>query len=218
MKKIITLFKVTLLSLTCLFFTTSCDLEVQKPFDFKPETTTQRTFKDQNAWQFIQKQTSPDPTALAGDKLDYFIQAIKLTGLESEYTKTGTNRTFLMLNNTAFTGSGRIIQLVTGSTSGDLVSADKEQLKTLLRYHIVEAYIDQVEALPVFNTYYTFQSLIPGEDGVLSFRRSERYGITVNDSPELPATKRSAGVRNHNFIFQNGIGHVLQSYVRRTPF
>lgn len=218
MKKILSKFSVACITVFGLFMATSCELGLQKKFDFVPETTNLRTFKDQNAWEFIQKQTSDNPLALQTDKLDLFIQAVKLVGLEAEYSKPGNNRTFLMFNNAAFNGTGKIIQVVTGSTTGKLENANKVKLTNLLKYHIVEAYVDQKEALPVYGTNYTFQTSIPGEEGMIVFRRDERYSVTINDSPELPTTRKSAGIRNHNFIFGNGIGHVLQDYVRRTPF
>ena len=155
------------------------------------------------------------------------IEAIKISGLIEEYNQmSNTERTYLMLNNNAFTGGGDIIQVVTGSanvgaseTIADvLADANIERLKKLLRYHIVTTYITQKDPLLDYTAEYTFQTLIDGEDGIIVFERNERYAISLNDSPTLPSTREPENVRNHNYLFSNGIGHIIADYVRVVPF
>ena len=207
--------------LLCLLITmASCDLELQDTFEFKGELGPLITFEDQTAWEWLQTQTTPTTdTVLAGDKFDYLLQAIELTGLVDEYNQTATrDRTYLLLNNNAFEGENDIIDVVTGSTDGDLANADVAMLKSLLQYHIVEAYIDQVPTLFEYGVDYKFQTLNPGEEGAIYFRRDERYRVDINESPQLPSTARDTRVYNHNYVFQNGIAHHLNSYVRNVPF
>ena len=161
---------------------------------------------------------------------------MKTAGMVEEYNQTETtDRTYLLLTNSAFTGGGDIIQIVTGSWDEDVVAGETfaetmarvdtpeklEKLRTLLKYHIVTTYINQVPVLFEYDTDYLFQTLIPGEDGLIAFRRTNRYGININnrDAP-LPtsATSQSEGVRNHNYVFNNGIGHMIQDPVRNKPY
>jgi hypothetical protein len=158
------------------------------------------------------------------------IAAIKRAGMENEYNNSSiVNRTYLMLNNNAFTGSGDVIQLVTGSatvgpdeTPDDVMArADVEVLKLVLNYHIVDAYVAQIPTLFQYNVDYLFQTLIPGEDGLIAMRRNERYFISINNSnAPLPtsATSQSENVRGHNYVFSNGIGHIIADPVRNQPY
>jgi uncharacterized surface protein with fasciclin (FAS1) repeats len=208
---------------TVLFFTLflmgSCDLKLQEPYDFQPELPDEITFKDQTAWDWIQKQTTPAGTTVFSiEKFDYLIQAIKQTGLEAEFSKAGDKRTFLLLNNAAFLGTGKIIPLLTGSATGTLDKADKTRLTNVLKYHIVDAYVDQIVALPVFGAQYEFKTLLDGPNGVIKFTRNERLSITINSAADLPTTKKSAGVYRHNYIFGNGIGHIMNVHVGITTF
>ena len=69
--------------------------------------------------------------------------------------------------------------------------------------------------------FFIFQTLIPGEDGVISMRRDDRYRIDINRAPApLPysATTQWERVRNHNYVFNNGIGHFIADPVRNKPY
>ena len=204
--------------LLCTF--NSCDLEMQKKNEFVPGIPELATFKNETAWEWMQKQTSPTGTIPAANKLDFMIQLIKVAGLEAEYNKPVTERTYLFLNNSAFTGAGRINALLTGVTAGtgDLSKVDKVRAANLLKYHIVDAYVDQLNAVPVYFAQYQFKTLLEGPNGVISFTRNERYSLTVNSDPTLPSTRRSTGVTLHNYQFKNGIAHFISSHVGVTPF
>lgn len=198
---------------------TSCDLELQDTFEFNDELGPEITFDNQTVWEWLQTQKSPTDTIMVDDKFDLLIQAIEMTGMIEEYNQTTTNeRTYLLLNNAAFIGDNDIIEVVTGEQDGDLADADLRILKNLLSYHIVTSYVDQVPTLFEYGVDYQFQTLIPGEDGEIYFRRDERYAITVNGANQLPASARQVGVFNHNYVFQNGIGHHLNGYTRSIPF
>ncbi|GAK98046.1 hypothetical protein JCM19294_1668 [Nonlabens tegetincola] len=98
-----------------------------------------------------------------------------------------------------------------------------EKLKTLLNYHITADYVDQVPTLAITQTWYTFQTLIPGQDGVIAYKRDDDWDIQINgNGSPMPATARTGGwtenVRNHNYVFSNGLGHIIADPVRNQPY
>lgn len=209
----------------------SCDLELQRGFDFEPEVDLTDPFADLTAWEWLQTRTARnDEGGLIGEEFDYMIAAIEKAGMVEEYNDPSiTDRTYLMLNNNAFTGNGDVIDIVKGSptvgedaTPAEVIdSADVEILKKILQYHIVTTYVAQVPTLFEFGVNYVFQTLIPGEDGIIVMRRDDRYRIDVNRSPApLPstATSQNERVRGHNYVFQNGIGHIIADPVRNKPY
>ena len=218
----------TIIGLTvCLF---GCDLELQKGFDFVPEVDTTDPYKNITAWEFIQTRNNlNDNGSLNGEELNYMIAAIERAGMIDEYNGSNADRTYLLLNNNAFTGGGDIIQLVTGSSSvaagetpSDVMArADVDVLKRILQYHIVTTFVAQVPTLFEFGVNYIFQTLIPGEDGIIAMRRDDRYRIDINRAPApLPSTATSQWerVRLHNYVFLNGIGHFIADPVRNKPY
>ncbi|MBU1822520.1 MAG: fasciclin domain-containing protein [Bacteroidetes bacterium] len=202
-----------------LFLLTGCDLEIQKPYDFQPEVFPLATFEDQTVWEWLQTQQSPNGLAAVDQyKFDFLIEAIQLTGMQEEFNRKGDKRTFLLLNNNAFDDANEILQTLTGSTKGSLKAANVARLRNVLMYHIVEEYVLQIPTLEVINQEYMFQTMIPGEDGLIVMQRNDRYSISVNNTSSLSTTARAANVRSHNFRFNNGIGHILNDYVRNRPF
>jgi len=198
---------------------TGCDLEIQKPYDFQPEVFPLATFEDQTVWEWLQTQQSPNGLAAVDQyKFDFLIEAIQLTGMQEEFNRKGDKRTFLLLNNNAFDDANEILQTLTGSTKGSLKAANAARLRNVLMYHIVEEYVLQIPTLEVINQEYMFQTMIPGEDGLIVMKRNDRYSISVNNTSSLSTTARAANVRSHNFRFNNGIGHILNDYVRNRPF
>jgi hypothetical protein len=219
--------------LTSIAFT-SC-LGLQENFDFQPEIDANDPFADGTAWDYIQSANALNEEGnLDGEQFNYLAAAIKKAGMEDEYNQTSTtDRTYLLLNNNAFTGGGDVIGIVTGSdTIGVNATPEEtmervdtpeklERLRTLLKYHIVTTYIAQVPTLEIYDVDYLFQTLIPGEDGLIAFRRDFTWRIDINREPApLPATALSQWerVRNHNYIFNNGIGHHIADPVRNQPY
>ncbi|WP_445737019.1 hypothetical protein [Mariniflexile sp.] len=223
-KRIIAIFSM------CVLFV-GCDLELNTGYDFNAELDLVEPFENMTAWEWIQTRNvlNEDGTINTGE-FDYLIEAIKVAGMVDEYNQTATkDRTYLLLNNNAFLGKGDVINIVTGSDkipvgetpAQTMARANIEKLRTVLKYHIVTTYINQVPVLYKYDTDYLFQTLIPGEDGLIAFRRTNRYGISINNSDApLPssATSESEGVYNHNYIFSNGIGHQIQDPVRNKPY
>ncbi|NJB35139.1 fasciclin domain-containing protein [Croceivirga sp. JEA036] len=221
--------------LTIALITVGCDLELQDRFVFEPEVNLEDPYKDITAWQFlsssqVNNQFNEDG-ALIGDNYDYMSAAIEAAGLIDEYNTPNDGRTFLMLNNNAFLGNGDVIALVTGSpdieegeTPAEVMArADLDVLRLVLRYHIISTYITQNDPLVEFGVNYTFQTLIPGEDGKIVLRRDDRLRVDINRNPApLPSTATGGGnnerIRNYNYVFSNGIGHSINDPVRNKPY
>ena len=199
----------------------SCDLELQTVPEFTPEKVEIVTFKEQTVWDWLQTKNTPAGTAANSGNFDSLNKAIVLAGMEVEFQSTNPDRTFLLLNNNAWIGTavGKINRDLTGATGRGMNQIPVAKLKALLQYHIIDAYVDQREALPSFAEIYMFQSLIPGETGRISAARNDRYSITINSSPLIPtSTKRSVNVFRHNYVFKYGIMHQLDAYARYAPF
>jgi hypothetical protein len=199
-----------------------CDLEVQKPFEFVPETKNIATYEDKTVWEWLQTQKSPTSlTAVDQYKFDFLIDAIEYTGLVDEFNRKSDRRTFLLLNNNAFDDANKILQTLTGKVTGPVRAADKTRLTNLLKYHIIDKeYITQIDPLKVYGSDYFFQTLNEGDNGKILLRRDERYTVSVNPATVFPltATRRGTTVRTHNLRYANGIAHVLNDYTRNVAF
>jgi hypothetical protein len=206
-------------NIVCSLFIISCDLEIQEPYEFKPEATKLVTFKEITALQYIETKLTPAGSAASGDNFDSLYRAIKLTGLESEFNGSDPKRTFLLLNNTAWVGTtaGKILRDI-GNVK-DMTAIPVDKLRTLLRYHIVTEYIHQIETTKNHLDFYYFQTLVPGDSGLMSVERDERYTLTFNNGARLPAaTRKSATAFRHNYQFKNGIAHMMNTYIRNIAF
>ena len=209
----------------------SCDLELQEGIEFVPEVDLTDPFANITAWEWLQTRTKlNDNGSINGEEFNYMIAAIEKAGMVEEYNNTSMQeRTYLMLNNNAFTGNGDVIAIVTGSaTIADgatpaqvFENADVDKLKKVLQYHIITTFVAQVPTLFEANVNYIYQTLIPGEDGTIVMRRDNLYRIDINKEPApLPssATSQFERVRGHNYVFQNGIGHIIADPVRNKPY
>ncbi len=232
MKKIKNITIWGLLSLTLLI--TGCDLDLQERFVFEPDVDLSDPFAELTAWQFFnlpQVNALNEDGGLVGDNYNYMAAAIQAAGMVDEYNTANSGRTFLMLNNNAFTGNGDVIALVTGSADVEdgetpaevMARADVDVLRLILQYHIITTYVTQNDPLAEFGVNYEFQTLIPGEAGKIVLRRDDRLRVDVNRSPApLPGTATGGGnnerIRNYNYVFNNGIGHSLNDPVRNQPY
>lgn len=242
-----TYFKFKILVGLCVsFMLTGCDLDLQENFNFKPEVDLTDPHSNKTAWEFIQENTVfNEDGSYDNEELNYMEAAIRKAGFVDLYNQTETtDRTYLLLNNGAFRGSGDVIQIITGSSSssiteiidGEEVTREAtpdeimarvdtpekmEKLRKVLRYHIVTDYIAQVPTLFESEVWYLFQTLIPGDDGLIAFKRDSRWRMQINRNPApLPATALSQweNVRRHNYVFNNGIGHFINDPVRNQPY
>jgi hypothetical protein len=221
-------FKIIISAILALSFL-GCDLELQEGFTFTPDVDFEDPFSDITAWQFLQQnQQLNEEGGLNGELYNYMVAAIEAAGMVDEYNSSNASRTYLLLTNNAFTGGGDVIELITGSEEvGEdetpeqvIARADLEVLRTILRYHIITSYVDQL-TLSERGVNYEFQTLISGEDGVIILRRDERYRVDINRNPApLPssATSQNERIRNYNYVFSNGIGHAINDPVRNKPY
>lgn len=246
MKTFIKLKIIVLLGVGFLF--TSCELELQDTFDFQSQAVTDDPFDDITAWEFIQSKTGVNEDGTYNfEHFQYMRAAIEKAGMIEEFNQTAdTLRTYLLLNNAAMTGGGDVIQIVTGSAAttetivvnGEdverVLTPDEvfervdtpekmEKLRTLLKYHITLDYVQQVPTLAVEGTWYVFQTLIPGDDGLIAYRRDADWDISINvNGSPMPSSATTGGwnenVRNHNYVFNNGVGHIINDPVRNKPY
>ena len=190
-----------------------CDLERQRQFEFDPDIAPQVTF-DMTALEFIRSHP--------GDNFYYLDTAITLTGLEAEYESNTDPRTFILLKDAAFNERGEILSQITGSTDTAMDSLDASQLERLryvLRYHIIQDYVENgFDPLEVIYQDYFFQTLIPGEDGIMSLNRDDRFRLGVNQSQDLQGTKKGGRLGEHNYIFTNGVAHLSGDSFRNARY
>lgn len=248
----------------------SCTLGVQEQFDYKGETYINTDpFDTMTAWDYIQTRKSnsirdsqnrfrlvsnTNVYGASGDELDLLIAAIKRVGYEDLYKQTATKgRTYLLLNNNAFTGNTDrdVVKAVTGTQLGDNALIEPEtyfdkytpaqlnQLKAILKYHIVSDYVAQVPTIPTYGVEVGFKTLLPkvnvdavglpislsSEFSDISFSRNfdSRTTLLINSpSSPLPLTANTLSfdenVRRHNYVFNNGLGHYLNEIVRYQPY
>ena len=241
----------TLIVTLCASAFVSCTLDVQDEFDFKPAIVDVDPFENQTAWQFIQDRTSNSLlddrgrrslNRINGENLDYMAAAIRRVGYEELYNQTANpNRTYFLLNNNAFTGGSPrdIGRITTGRNAPTTANVDdyfanfnEEQLnrlKAILRYHIVDQFVDQIELFPTREINKLFPTLLRRVNentltlsnlpSQISILRDIRLRLLLNrqDSPLPPSAlgqNFNETVRVHNFLFNNGIGHFLNDTVR----
>lgn len=197
----------------------SCEkLPPQERFVFDAEIPDIQPYKNLTAMEFLEL----DP----GNEFNYMRQIIKLADMESYYSADVKDRTYLLLRDTAFiegyprrnrnTYDG-LIKDLTGSFTGDITTVDTARLKNLLKYHILDTYVAQ-NTLKQRETYYLYPSLLPGLDGRVYIKRSVFLGFTINRTGDLPFSKKFTSEVEHNYVFKNGIAHLLGQYVRVKPF
>ncbi len=194
-------------------------LTLQDKFEFNPEVPILEPYKNMTALEFLKL----DPK----NEFNYMRKVIALTGMEAEYSGEIKNRTYLLLKDTAFvTGFSNypgITKDLTGVDKGDLATVDVARLKKLLSYHIINEYVDQLSpSLPKKQVDYFFQSLVPGDEGRVSIKRTEFLGLVFNNSsliPNVPSgTKKVNSLVQANYVFKNGVGHLFSNYIRYKPF
>ncbi len=220
------------------FAITSCKkLPLQDRFEFDAEVPVLTPYKNLTALQFLELNPNGD--------FDYMLRAIKLTGMEAEFSLDIKDRTYLILKDTAFVdgypnaaGANQYkgvfsdfgIPLADFLDDTKMDEPKRERFRKLLKYHIIgDKYIDQLSPLlPTRQVDVIFQSLIPGVEGTLSIKRSEFLGFNLNTSSTIPSgsgtnvtvagKKKTTNRVQHGYVFKNGIGHLLSNYIRYVPF
>lgn len=207
----------------------SCDLELQKEWEYVPEPFGNRPL-GMTALEWMQMINSDtryqDVNGLA--EFDFLLQAIERTGLEELYLGQDTTKTYLLLRNSAWNGNNQLIQNMAGNRNYPLDSISNERLEQVLKYHIIDEYLSQ-PVIPKNDFFLYYQTLVSGDSGLIEInKRLFDQSIRINTSiarigspstpSNMPSASRGTVVNLHNFIFTNGIGHQLNNYVRYQPF
>ena len=211
-----TLFTITSLLCICLgTLLIGCDLELQKGSEFDSGIEPQVTFGEMTAWERLQ--TNPN------DEFDYMIEAIELTGLQAEYNSLTAERTFFLVKNLGFTHNAGILKLEFGSASIPLEDVDVDKLRNIMKYYILDTYVDQgPDNLVLVDTDYPFNTLSEDiNNSYLTIQRNWSFNLRINYSEDIASdTKKSQSVKLHNYIFSNGnaVGHIMERHIRLAPF
>lgn len=191
-------------------FSSSCDLQLQEQFEFEDDIPELARF-DMTVMEWLDQNPQ--------DQFTYMLEAIERAGLRDLYDNADDNRTFLLLRNDAWTESNEILSSVAGDASYPLDSIPVATLRHILKYHIVDAYVDQGPSLLTVDAPYGFQTLIEGDSGRIYFSRNYSQNLSVNSAGSLlPGDKKNTGVSLHNYIFKNGVAHQLNAHVRYQPY
>ncbi|GAA0880255.1 hypothetical protein GCM10009119_32250 [Algoriphagus jejuensis] len=209
--------------------TFSCDLELQKEWEYVPQPFGNRPLGMTTLEWMEMINNDPSYNDAGGlPEFKYLLEAIEKTGLEELYLGQDTTKTFLLLRNSAWNGNNQLIHNMTGNRNYPVDSISAERLEHVLKYHIIDEYLSQ-PAIPKNDFFLYYQTLVPGDTGVIEinkrlFDQSIRINTTIarigspSTPSNMPSTSRGTAVNLHNFIFTNGIGHQLNSYVRYQPF
>ncbi|MBB3696629.1 fasciclin domain-containing protein [Flammeovirga yaeyamensis] len=207
----------------------SCDLQLQKEWKYVPEPAGNKpTGMTAMEWITMINADTTYNDANGDPEFKYLLEAINHTGLSELYSDESNNRTFFILRNSAFVGSNQLISDMTGSPSTPIAEIEVERLTKALKYHIVSEELSQ-ETIPKNDFFFYYQTLVEGEEGEIEihkrlFNQQMRINTKIDrvgsgDTPtNMPSTSKGRGVDLHNYIFNNGIGHQINGYVRYTAF
>ncbi|WP_044209420.1 fasciclin domain-containing protein [Flammeovirga sp. OC4] len=204
----------------------SCDLALQREWEYVKEPVgNQPTGLTAMEWlTMINTDTTYNETD-GTPQFEYLTEAIELTGMSDVYGDVNSEKTFFILTNQAMKV---LIKDATGSDQTPLADMDVEVLKRALQYHIVTVKLGQND-IPKNDFHFYYETLLEGEDGEIEIAKrlfSQKMRIN-SDIPrpslpaiktKMPSTRKGVEVFAHNYIFTNGIGHQLNSYVRKAPF
>lgn len=188
--------------LFCLTLATlgSCGLDLQEDYDYNASTSDPHL--NMTAWDFFQSRQ---------DLFSEFTQAIEYAEMKDYYTQQENLYTYLALSNAAMQTFRE--NNFPGATS--ITECDKEAVKKLLLYHIVNGEYSsygQLQVEPMF-----VLTLLPGEEGLMTMcvRKNPWQAavgqITINDT----GSNSKSPVRyakTSNLLPVNGVIHVFDNY------
>lgn len=196
------IFSILLLSIIPLMI--GCDLELQRSFDFdendRPQSIEPYKY---HVYQYLTEQT----------EFSLLVEAINRADMISVYSQSSNDKTFLMLRNEGMQ------EFLTQHGHASIDEVPIPRLQKLLNYHIINARVTQSDVNVA--EYTIFQTLIPGDDGLISIWKAREYWIlhvNSDNAPNKSASNKGTTVYYHNYEFTSGVGHHLRNYVRRIPF
>tara|TARA_R110002049_G_scaffold186379_3_gene354677 strand:+ start:4699 stop:5346 length:648 start_codon:yes stop_codon:yes gene_type:complete len=209
------------------FAVVGCELQPQERFTFNPQTPEQFTFGETTPWEWLQ--TNPK------EEFTYMIEAIKLAGLQDEYSNKTDKRTYFLIKDLGFTkfngifrreydylNDGALTPLQNLNTAVD--TPEKiTKLRNILMYHILPKYVDQgPDNLFTLDFNYEFPTLSPDPNNkIMTINRDWNYTMRINEDPNLgTGSKINTDTKLHNYIFSNGnsVAHLTEGYARVEPF
>lgn len=211
--------------------TYGCDLALQEEWEYVREPLG-NVPTGMTAYEWLEKinQDSKYNDEDGLPEFSYLLEAISRTGMQEEYNNPDDERTFFLLRNAAWKGGNQILQHVAGSPDYPLDSIETDRLANILKYHILpDEAIDQGPSIPRSDFFFYYQTLIPGDTGIMEINRrlwdaslrinSDIARIGSPNSPSnMPSSAKGAVVELHNYQFTNGVGHQMTAYVRYKPF
>lgn len=183
-----------------LLIVTGCGLDLQRDYEYKPSVADPHV--KMTAWEYFHTRE---------DLFSELIAAIEYTGLTDYYTQTETLYTYLALDNTAMQ---KYRENVFPGTSS-IIECDKETVKKMLLYHIVDGAYSSYGELPVEPIFVL--TLLPGEEGLMTMLVYKEpwqtvVGQIVINQYGSNGHSPSRRSRTSNILPVNGVIHVFSDY------
>ncbi len=121
----------------------------------------------------------------------------------------------------------------------DLTTEEMNRLRAMIRYHIIDGeQVNQATSIPRINVFREFNSLLPRVDvnqrtqeiiglsdevNPIFVELRERLVLVINPlrsgvNPGITTSDFEQTVVQHNFVFNNGIGHVIEGTARAQEY
>lgn len=205
------------------FLTLGCNLGIQDSYNFVPSYESAHTFGEQTAWEWLSAPPNNEDKA-TNEELNYMKASIELTGLIDLYNNKSAKRTFFMITDAGFDGVLNELSIQYSleqlQDKNDILTKDIVKLRNILKYHIIDTYIDQGEdEITGIDASYYFDTLSEDpNNGTIEISKAWYLDIIINTTDV--ANRRKVVVDKHNFVFSNGntIAHMINSYARRDAF
>lgn len=184
---------------------TSCDLALQKSYDFDESATIyqeQPPF-NQTIWEFMNQQAD----------FDLMVEAIDFAGMQDVFDGGQDDKTVLLLRQEAMEA------FLSDQNAENVQDVPLDTWMHFLNYHVITTRFTQNDLNS--QEYTTLQTLVNGDDGrivIWKWRRYMELQINRNGSPDRPNTAKGDAVFLHNYEFTNGVGHQMRKYVGWAPY
>lgn len=187
-----------LIALVFLFM--SCDMPLQQNYDY--ESSVLDPHISVTAWEYLK----------ANDELfSTFTEALEYTGLDHYYKQTDRKYTFLVLNNTAM----RLYMMDRFPGINAITECDKELVKDMLLYHIVDGEYSGYGQLPVEPMFVL--TLLKGDQGLMTMLvrknpwQADAGKVVINDSGSNGSSPMRLAITS-NILPTNGVIHIFENY------
>lgn len=183
-----------------LFAFISCELELQKDYDYKPSVD--EPHLNITAWEYFKNNE-----VIFAD----FIEAIEYAELKEYYIRTDKKFTYLVLENAAMRSFRE--RLFPGVTT--ITDCDKEAVKEMLLYHIIDGEYSSYGQLKVEPMFVL--TMLPGEQGLMTMSvwknpwQAAVGKILINETGSNGNSPQRK-VKTSNIMPLNGVIHILDQY------